>query len=456
VIRARLTFPPGFLWGTATASHQVEGGNRNNDFWAWEEQPGRIAQGHRSGRACDWWGGRWAEDLDRAADGGQNTHRLSVEWSRIEPSPGEIDAEALEQYREILRGAQSRGLRPMVTLHHFTNPRWFAEAGGWLQAQAPDQFARFAESVVVALGDLVEDWITINEPNVYAYAAYVAGAFPPGESNLGHAFRVMRALVDGHARAYHRIHRIQPQARVGLAHHFRGFLPRHAHNPLERLLAGLRRRIFNESIPRAVQDGRLRLPGSTIRIDGAAGSQDFFGLNYYTTEAVAFDPRRPGELFGRSMYPQDAELSPSGFIANDPAGFWRTLAWVRRFGKPIFVTENGVEDEQDDMRRRYLAAHLRQLWRAANFNWQIEGYYHWTLVDNFEWERGWTQRFGLWELNPETQARTKRPSADFYAEVCRNNALDSEAVSRFAPEALEELFPSHGEGRVAFLPADGG
>jgi beta-glucosidase len=452
LIHAIHSFPAGFRWGTATAAHQVEGENSGNDFWAWESQAGRIAEGHRSGKACDWWGGRWREDFDRAAEAGQNAHRLSVEWSRIEPTPGVIDGEALAAYRAILDGARRRGLRPMVTLHHFTNPMWLQDLGGWANPETPALFERFVEATAAALGDLVDDWITINEPNVYAYAAYIVGAFPPGEKNFGRALDVIDHLVRAHARAYAAIHRRQPTARVGLAHHFRGTHPAHRWNPVELVSAALRNRVFNEAIPRAVHDGWLRLPGRSTRIRQAAGTQDFFGLNYYTAEAVQMDLRRPLELFGRSTYPEGADLSPNGFIAHTPEGFWRALVWARRFRLPILITENGIEDDTDAIRPRYLATHLRQLWRAANFNWRIEGYYHWTLVDNFEWERGWTHRFGLWALDPQSQERRPRPSAEFYADICRKNALTSEAVARFAPEVFEDLFPSSGPGRLAFLP----
>ncbi|HMK07982.1 MAG TPA: family 1 glycosylhydrolase, partial [Anaerolineales bacterium] len=266
MIRATHSFPAGFLWGTATAAYQVEGDNRNSDFWAWEAEPGRIAEGHRSGRACDWWAGRWREDFQRAAEAGQNAHRLSVEWSRIEPSPGRIDGEALSAYREILTGARRLGLRPMVTLHHFTNPVWFMELGGWAAAEAPQVFERFVEATVTALGDLVDDWVTINEPNVYAYAAYTVGAFPPGEKNLGRALDILGQLVRAHGRAYAVIHRLRPTARVGIAHHYRGCRPAHGWNPAERASAALRNRIFNESVPRAVVDGWLRVPGRSVHI----------------------------------------------------------------------------------------------------------------------------------------------------------------------------------------------
>jgi beta-glucosidase len=210
---------------------------------------------------------------------------------------------------------------------------------------------------------------------------------------------------------------------------------------LDRLVARLQSRLFNEAFPRAVWSGQLPLPFGQERIPEARGTQDFFGLNYYTTERVAFDLRRAGELFGRRFFPAKAELSPGGFIANAPDGFYAALRWARRFGLPIYVTENGVEDAEDRLRPKYLCQHLQKLWHAVNFNWPVRGYFHWTLVDNFEWERGWTQRFGLWALDPHTQARSGRRSAGLYARICRENGLSSQMVAEYASAALATIFP---------------
>jgi beta-glucosidase len=444
MIRATCSFPPGFLWGTASASHQVEGDNTNNDWWDWEQQPGRIRNGDRSGRACEWWAGRWAEDFDRAAETGQKAHRLSVEWSRIEPSPAMWDESALDAYRQILRGALDRGMMPMVTLHHFSSPRWLAEQGGWLADDIVPRFERFTRKVVAALGDLTGLWVTINEPFVFAYLGYAGSDFPPGARSMPKMVQALRNIALAHAAAYRAIHELQPGALVGLAHQYRGFLPAHPGGPLDALVARLRHSLFNETVPRAVADGRFRMLGRTERLTGVAGTQDFFGLNYYTVERCAFDLRRPGDLFTRGFYPPEADLSPTGFIANEPDGFSRAMQWARGFKLPIYITENGVEDAQDRMRPRYLAAHVHRVWKAVNIGTPIRGYFHWSLVDNFEWERGWSNRFGLWGLDTETQARHRRPSVDFYAEICGSNALSSEMVGRYAPEALERLFPSRG------------
>jgi beta-glucosidase len=438
--QATFHFPRGFLWGTATAAHQVEGNNTNNNWWAWERQEGRILHGHKSGLACDWWGGRWKEDLDRAVETGQNAHRFSIEWSRIQPTPDRWDEEALDRYRAVLRGMLDRGLTPMVTLHHFSNPLWLEERGGWENDETPLKFAAFVRKAVEALKEYVSYWITINEPNVYATSAYVEGTFPPGKKNIGLSFKVMTNLVRGHAAAYRAIHDIQPEARVGLAVYYRSMVPASA-SPLDAFAAGIQKRIFNDTFPQAATDGRVHLIYKTVKVHEAAKTLDYLGVNYYSRDYVSFDLRSAGEVFGRRFYREDADLSGTGFIANEPEGFFEALKWGLQFNVPMLVTENGVEDAEDRMRPRYIAQHIQQLWRAVNFNYPVKGYFHWTLVDNFEWERGWTQRFGLWGLDLETQARIRRPSVDLYAAICKENGLSSEMVAKYCPEVMQKVFP---------------
>jgi beta-glucosidase len=196
---ARLTFPRNFLWGTATAAHQVEGGSTNSSWYAWERD-GHVRGGDSAELACDWWSGRWREDFDRAAETGQNGHRFSVEWSRIEPEPGRWDESALDHYREMARGLYERGLQPMVTLHHFTDPLWLAEAGGW-ESDRTQAFTTFTVKVVEALKEYVRLWCTFNEPNVYVTMGYITGLFPPGLTNPIAAGRAMSNLLAAHASA---------------------------------------------------------------------------------------------------------------------------------------------------------------------------------------------------------------------------------------------------------------
>lgn len=441
--QATFHFPRGFMWGTATAAHQVEGNNVNNQWWAWERQAGRILQEHTSGLACDWWGGRWREDFDRAAESGQNAHRLSVEWSRIQPAPDRWDEEALERYRTMLRGLRERGLTPLVTLHHFTDPYWLFEAGGWENDQVAAHFEKFVRKTVEALKEYVSLWCTINEPNVYALTGYANGAFPPGVNDLKRAMRVQASMLRGHAAAYRAIHQLQPEARVGYALHYRPMVPKNPASPLDRLMRNIRYEGINLAFPSAISTGVMRSPVGKYPVPEAKGTQDYLGINYYSLDTISFNIRNRKELFTHTGFPADADFSDNKFLANIPEGFYETMKWaVRTYpGTPIIVTENGVEDADDHIRPRYLAQHIHQLWRAVNFNWPIKGYLHWSLVDNFEWERGWTQRFGLWELDVETQQRRKRSSADLYAEICRENGLSSGMVQKYCPEVFEKIFP---------------
>lgn len=439
--QATFHFPGGFLWGCATAAHQVEGNNTNNNWWKWEQD------GHTKGKAglaCDWWGGRWKEDFDRAAEAGQNAHRLSVEWSRIQPAPDRWDEDALERYRAMLRGLRQRGMTPLVTLHHFTDPLWLGELGGWETEAVVPLFEKFVHKTVEALKEYCTLWCTVNEPNIYALIGYVDGAFPPGKHDLRLSLTVQANLARGHAAAYSAIHAIQPEARVGYALHFRPMLPAKPWSPLDRLERNLHFNAINMAFPSAISSGVMRSPVGKVRLPEVKGTQDYFGLNYYAQDTVAFDLSKPGELFGRRYYPAGSEVSDSGMVANTPEGFFEAFKWIVKNypNVPILVTENGIEDVSDHLRPRYLAQHIHQMWRAINFNWPIKGYFHWSLVDNFEWERAWSQRFGLWALDVETQKRTRRPSADLYAEICKENSLSSEMVKKYCPEAFDKIFPA--------------
>jgi len=359
---AAFHFPKGFLWGTATAAHQVEGYNTNNTWWKWEQE-GHTAG--KSGPACDWWGGRWKEDFDRAAEAGQNAHRLSVEWSRIQPAPDRWDEDALEHYRAILRGLRDRNMTAMVTLHHFTDPLWLAELGSWETGAVVPLFEKFVRKTVQALKEYCTLWCTINEPNVYALESYVNRKFPPGLSDLKLAMRVEANLLRGHAAAYRAIHAMQPEARVGFAHHHRPMVPRFSWFPLDVLERNIHYRMINMAFPSGILTGVMRNPLGNFRIPEAKGTQDFLGLNYYSQDTVAFDLRKPGELFGRRYYPKGSDLAEGGMNANLPEGLFRSIKWALQFKVPILITENGIEDAKDTLRPRYMAGHIHQVWRAV-------------------------------------------------------------------------------------------
>ncbi len=437
--KAAYHFPKGFLWGTATSSHQVEGNNNNNNWSAWEKIPGKIVEDQKAGLACDWWGGRWKEDFDRAVETGQNAHRLSIEWSRIQPAADRWDEDALDYYRQMIRGLVDRNMTPFVTLHHFTNPIWIEEDGGWLNPQTVVHFEKYVRKVVEALKEYVNLWVTINEPNVYTYFAYLYGDFPPGKSSIPDAWKVAVNIMEGHAAAYHAIHEIQKEARVGMAINYRQFIPAHSWNPLDRLMTSIQHNGFNNCFAVGAQTGDLRMLTYHKKISMAKNTQDYIGINYYCRDYVAF-AMDPSRTFSRNFFSPQDELSGTGFIANTPEGLYEGLKWSLQFKVPIIVSENGVEDAADKMRPRYTIQHIHQVWRAVNFNWPVKGYFHWSLVDNFEWERGWTQRFGLWGLDVKTQRRIRNKSVDVYEGICKENGITSELVEKYTPEIFEKIF----------------
>lgn len=437
MVQARMIFPPDFLWGTATAAFQVEGNNLNSDWWAWEQQPGAILHDHKSGLASDWWQNAEA-DLDAAAEMGTNAHRMSLEWSRIEPEPSVFDADALDRYRQILQAMHDRGIEPMVTLHHFSNPLWLVEKGDFGSDIAVEYFQRFTRKVVQTLGDLTPKWVTINEPMVYTFLRYLEGKFPaPQQKGWAAAGRALRNLLRCHAAAYHTIKEIRPQAQVGVAKNMVVFAAPPQSGALARWWAGRLDWLYNRAWLEAMYNGRSRFPFGGGRIANLAGAYDFIGVNYYTRFYVKFPP--VGGLLEETWGP-DAVVSDGNYGEIYPQGLFQMIKQALPFGKPIYITENGVPDAADRLRPSFILTHLREIWRAISFCYPVMGYYHWSLVDNFEWDRGWTQRFGLLALDTETQERTLRESGRLYGEICRSGSISSDMAARYAPELLETIF----------------
>lgn len=425
-------FPDGFLWGTATAAHQVEGDNRLNDWWAWEQVPGHIRNGDRSGEANDHYR-RFDADFRLLAELSQNAHRFSLEWSRIEPVAGQFSTQAIDHYRQVLQSLRAHGLEPLVTLHHFTNPVWFSQQGSWESADAPAHFARYVARVVTDLGDLARFWLTINEPTVVAYQGYLKGDWPPGRRSLSTAGRVLGNLIRAHWLAFEQIKARAPQSQVGLAHHVRLFDPDRRWAPLDRMVAILYNRLFNQGVLGALQAGQLTWfqRRFSARADGPRQSQDFIGLNYYTRDRLRFHPRNRAEFFASRVIPPGAPRSDLGWEVY-PDGMHRTLAGLAAARLPIYITENGIADADDHLRPAFLVDHLRAVLRAITDGAPVRGYFHWTSFDNFEWAEGYTAKFGLMDRD-----RRLRPSARLYAQICRTGSLPPTARRPSVPREPE-------------------
>jgi beta-glucosidase len=429
-----LRFPDGFLWGAATSAHQVEGGNRFNDWWRFEHTPGAITGGVGSGDACRHWE-RFDEDFGLAAADGHNAHRLSLEWSRIEPARGQIDAGAVRHYHDVLASLRRRRLTPVVTLHHFTNPLWIADAGGWESRATVDAFAEHVRFCAREFGGEVDWWCTVNEPEVFAFRGWSEALWPPAVKDNSRALEVIANQLEAHGRAYRILHEEDRAdadgdgvaARVGFAKHYVQLEALRRWHPLDRLQAAIERRLFVEAVERAAIEGviDLRIPGArSVRrtLPELKGALDWYGLNYYTRWRV------------RSLA-RDPHVVTPGAVRNDlgwevwPEGLRGALVAAGRFGRPVLVTENGVADAADAIRPRAIVGFVAAMHAAIAGGVRVLGYLHWSLLDNFEWADGWHGRFGLYAVDPADPAlvRTRRRSAEVLARIARANALTAHA-----------------------------
>ena len=402
-------FPHGFLWGTASAAHQVEGGNRNNDWWEWEQKPGHIADGSSSAVACDHYH-RYREDFALLRELNQNAHRMSIEWSRVEPSEGVFDAQEIQHYADVLGAIRDAGMTPMVTLHHFTSPSWFVRRGGWAARDAHRAFMPFVHKVVEELGDRVGIWCTVNEPSIYGFNGWMSGEFPPGrKGDLRGHIRVTWNMRIAHELAYRAIKTRWPDAPVGLSHH--KFLV---------LSATKRRRdYFAAAVAQGFTD---RWPAGGPRVSPIVeATADYIGIAHYWGQLAQL-ARSPGEMFIRRFNPPDERVTDFGF-ASRPSWMGDVLRSLKRYGKPVYVTENGIATTDDEWRRQYLAEILGQVHGAIADGVDVRGYFHWTNTDNFEWSRGYTAHFGLIAVDRQTLGRTVKPSGRMYARIAAANAL---------------------------------
>ncbi len=427
-----IQFPPGFRWCVATSSHQIEGNNQNSDWWDWEQIPGKIRNGEKSGEACDHWN-HLDEDVGHLKELHVHQYRFSVEWAKLEPQPGVWDMKAVQHYREELHLLRQAGIEPMITLHHFTFPRWVREKGGWEWEGIAAAFGRFTGFVFSEIGPEVRDWITVNEPMVHLAAGYLSGATPPGQKReLKGMIAPLRGLLRAHAVAYHELHRLADltkatPVRVGMAHHLRIFDPNWAWSPLDIAFAYWLDQAFNWALSESLESGRLQISMPfTLNVNEEVpelkNTQDFFGINYYSRDMVSFSISSPTGFELRVN--GNSEKNDMGWEIY-PEGFYRILKAVAQHfpGKPILVTENGLADSTDHQREKFLRDHLEAMAQAIQEGVPVEGYCHWSLMDNFEWTDGFSPRFGLFEVNYLTQSRVLRPSGRFFSDVAKVNSF---------------------------------
>ncbi len=432
-----ITFPPDFLWGSATAGHQIEGDNVHSQNW-FDEQQASFWDGdpdHKyratSGKAADSYR-RYREDVELVAALGHQAYRLSIEWSRIEPADGHWDGAAVKHYVDLLERLVQKGIRPFVTLHHFTHPQWFEQLGGFRLPANLRYFERYLEYLLPQISAYVSGWNVINEFNLWG------GYSPAVTAPAGlYKFNMLRC----HARGYHLIKR-HSAAPVSSAHAFIHWFPRRYNDPLDRRMTDFADFVTNEFCFHAIRTGELVYPGLDAQHDpDVKGSMDFWAVNYYTRHMV--DARLAG-LDGPRFQHKSLKLIPMNFYLEEfyPEGLIANLE--RLTDRPVYITENGCAADDDRFRIVYLALTLSALREAMDRGVDVRGYFYWSLLDNYEWG-SYLPRFGLVAVNPQTFERTPKPSAAFYRAIIERHGFDGDLVRRFLNE-LPTLAPRRPAG----------
>jgi beta-glucosidase len=423
---SELEFPDGFLWGAATSAHQTEGGNTNSDWWDWENKPGTPTR-EPSGNAIEHYT-RYPQDVAMLGELGLNTYRFGLEWARIEPEEGKFDETALDHYRQMVVASRKAGLSPLVTLYHFSLPKWVAAQGGWLSDKTPALFDRYVRRAVEALGDGIDWYLTINEPGVVAFGGYLGAIpFPPGTRGVDNWRRSIDKLIEAHRLSRATIKEMRPRANVGMAH------------SMQEWESGWSGRPALEYSRRLNEDLFL----------AACKEDDYIGVNTYTRQRidvplsvgalsrivlrVAWLERRvvPGVVDRMAAMMEPEALMRDGVRRTQMGWEWRptaVAATVRRVasihpGKPIVVTEHGVATADDAERIEFIRDGLVALHDVIRDGIPLRGYVHWSAFDNFEWAFGYAMTFGLIEVDRPTQERRVRPSARFLGEIARANKL---------------------------------
>jgi beta-galactosidase len=502
-------FPRGFAWGVATAGFQVEaggtpsGGDRRSDWWAWARGARGVSGDDVTDGPGDWHPAVFRRDVALARGLHARVFRLGVEWSRVfprstravrlsaRPTRAQLrrldrlaDHRALRRYRGMLRAVRRAGLRPFLTVSHFTLPLWvhdglatqralagrgpddplprFTRPAGWLDAGTVAEFRKYAAYLAWRLGDLVRFWTPLNEPLVLATAGYVnvpgvlAQNFPPGAFSYTAAITAVEHLVRANAVAYDVLHRLDRDARVGLVHNMIAFTPADPASAADRAATAHADRLFNRLWLDATVEGRLDRDADGVIGPGerdrrAAGKADFVGVNFYFRGRVAaagaplsrriplldFLPSTGYRTPGAPTAPPCPTTCNELGSEEHPAGLRDVLRTAGRYGKPVYITENGTADAGDALRRSYLVQQLAVLRRAmADRVADVRGWFHWSLVDNFEWASGYRPRFGLWSYDPRTLRRTARPSAVLVRGIFGANRLRPRVLERYATPPL--------------------
>lgn len=431
-----IVFSNKFLWGAAICEYQNSGAFHcdKNNWVQWEntsyaDGKPHIVNGQKSGRSCNHWQS-YKQDIELMKHLGLNSFRFSVEWSKIEPQEGVIDKSAIQHYVDFCNALLEAGITPLITLHHFTHPQWFEDKGAFEHEDNISYFVQFAKKMFAVLGDKVHLWCTINEPTIYVFQSYIRGVFPPGKKSFVELFpnqlavQVLKNLMIAHTQIYRALKEMPhgDKSQIGLVHQYLRFMPYSNWHVLEKLPGFALNYFLNDVVLNFCSTGTFTynfyVPCiANIHAEYKAPEGpllDFIGLNYYSRVLVHF---KWLIMPMSSCYPHEVMTDmPYAMYAQ---GLYEAIKDVARLRVPIYITENGIADEKDTKRKQFLKQYIYALSSAIRAGYDVRGFYYWSLTDNFEWDMGYTMKFGLYGVNFETQERTLRKGSKYYAKVIR-------------------------------------
>jgi len=397
----KLKFPEKFTWGCASSSHQIEG-NTYNDWTEWEKSEARLESLKREDKdPREYISGSASnsfllndQDIECLKKLKVNSYRFSVEWSRIEPEQGNFDYEALAHYQRFIKKLRANNIEPFVTLWHWPIPVWAKDLGGWKSKQILTFFDRYVKIVAEFLDKDVDFWITLNEPLVYASNSYYSGQWPPQEKSLYSTIKVVKNLIKAHRSAYRVLKQVDRNNQIGISKHNIHFDPA-GKNPINKIIAFVANYFWNDYF-----------------LNKTKGSHDYIGLNYYFHSRINYG-------FDKNENKLTSDLGWELY----PEGIFHLLMKLKKYNLSIYITEHGLADKDDKHRAWYLKESLKYVHQAIEEGSDVRGYFHWSLLDNFEWADGFFPRFGLFEVDYKTFERQARPTVDVYSKICADNAV---------------------------------
>lgn len=415
-------FPDTFQWGATLHSHCVEGEHFDSDWWRWEQRPGNIADESNSERAVDHWN-RFIDDVKLASTYGMNSLFITLEWSRIHTAVDIFDDKAIAHYRDVLKTCQTHGITPVCAMHHITLPQWIAAKGGWLNAHCADWFRTYVKRVIETLGEFCHQWIPIHEPMHALVEGYQQGHWPPEKKSPFALHRATRHQITAHQYAYARIKEHNSEASVGWSTRATTYIPRNPYSAWDTRVALREAKRNNHRMLSRLLNNRSSAP------------VDFIGLSYFGQRTVSMKWRSPQSSFVRYSVRKTTvpELSPC------PEGLAALLDDYTQYRLPILITGNGYPQGTDEDQCSYLIDHVDVVQRALDDGIDVRGYMYHALLNGFEWDYGFTRRYGLMVVDHERLTRTPNSVALLYKELCETGAMRPGTIAAFCPNRAREM-----------------